>query len=167
MYRCKSHFFKLHTYIAQNKKKNHNENMNTTPIQLEIEKALEQLSEKATVTEAILAKKIRENNKIDGKKKAGVGLGDLIPAVSSLAEKQIFYSIHINSVNEILLKKESESRELDIEAKRRRQSSEKSMSILTSGDLKSGGGKSGGGKKNQKRSDRKTIRLTDDFEKWE
>ena len=48
-----------------------------------------------------------------------------------LEEKQIFYSIHINSVNEILLKKESESRELDIEAKRRRQSSEKSMSIPT------------------------------------
>lgn len=141
--------------------------MNTTPIQAEIEKSLEQLSEKATVTEAILAKKIRENNKIDGKKKAGVGLNYLIPAVNALEEKQIFYSIHINSVNEILLKKESESRELDIEAKRRRQSSEKSMSILTSGDLKSGGGKSGGGKKNQKRSDRKTIRLTDDFENWE
>lgn len=138
--------------------------MNTSPIQLEIEKALEQLSEKATVTEAILAKKIRENNKIDGKKKAGIGLNDLIPAVNALEEKQIFYSIHINSVNEILLKKESESKELDIEAKRRRQASEKSMSILTSGDLKSSGGKP---KKNQKRNDRKSIRLTDDFENWE
>lgn len=141
--------------------------MNTTPIQAEIEKALEQLSEKSTITEAILAKKIRENNKIEGKKKAGVGLNDLVAAVSTLEEKQIFYSIHITSVNEILLKKETESKELDIEAKRRRQSSEKSMSILTSGDLKAAGGKSDGGKKNQKRSDRKSIRLTDDFEDWE
>lgn len=141
--------------------------MNSTPIQSEIEKALVQLSEKATFTEAILAKKIRENNKIDGKKKAGVGLNDLITAVCSLEEKNIFYSIHINSVNEILLKKETESKELEIEAKRRRQTSEKSMSILTSGDLKSGGSKSAGCKKNQKRSDRKSIRITDDFENWE
>lgn len=141
--------------------------MKNAPIQAEIEKALEQLSEKATFTEAILAKKIRENNKIDGKKKAGIGLNDLIAAVCALEEKQIFYSIHINSVNEILLKKETEHKDFDIEQKRRRQSSEKSMSILTSGDLKSGSNKTCGGKKNQKRSDRKSIRLSDDFENWE
>lgn len=143
-----------------------------TPIQIEIEKALEQLSEKATFTEAILAKKIRENNKIDGKKKAGIALLDLQTAICSLEEKQIFYSIHITSVNEILLKKETAATELEIEAKRRRQSSEKSMTILTSGDLKAGGGKnvggkSGNGKKNQKRSDRKSIRVNDDFDDWE
>lgn len=138
-----------------------------TPIQIEIEKALEQLSEKATFTEAILAKKIRENNKIDGKKKAGIALLDLQTAICSLEEKQIFYSIHITSVNEILLKKETAATELEIEAKRRRQSSEKSMTILTSGDLKASGGKSGNGKKNQKRSDRKSIRVNDDFDDWE
>lgn len=138
-----------------------------TPIQIEIEKALEQLSEKATFTEAILAKKIRENNKIDGKKKAGIALLDLQTAICALEEKQIFYSIHITSVNEILLKKESATTELEIEAKRRRQSSEKSMTILTSGDLKASGGKSGNGKKNQKRSDRKSIRVNDDFDDWE
>ena len=143
-----------------------------TPIQIEIEKALEQLSEKATFTEAILAKKIRENNKIDGKKKAGICLNDLMTAVCELEEKQIFYSIHITSVNEILLKKETTATELEIEAKRRRQSSEKSMTILTSGDLKgcgekSGNGKSGSAKKNQKRSERKSIRINDNFEDWE
>lgn len=161
--------------------------MNTSLIQSEIEKALEQMSEKAAVTEAILAKKIRENNKIDGKKKAGICLNDLICAVESLEDKQIFYSIHITSANDILLKKETEHKELDIEAKRRRQSSEKSISILTSGDFKScgnkgnggknscgkagssktGTGKAGSGKKNQKRFDSKSIRLTDDFEDWE
>lgn len=138
-----------------------------TPIQIEIEKALEQLSEKTTITEAILAKKIRENNKIDGKKKAGIALLDLQTAICALEEKQIFYSAHITSVNEILLKKESAATELEIEAKRRRQSSEKSMTILTSGDLKASGGKSGNGKKNQKRSDRKSIRVNDDFDDWE
>lgn len=143
-----------------------------TPIQIEIEKALEQLSEKSTFTEAILAKKIRENNKIDGKKKAGIALLDLQTAICSLEEKQIFYSIHITSVNEILLKKETAATELEIEAKRRRQSSEKSMTILTSGDLKASGGKNVGGKsgnvkKNQKRSDRKSIRVNDDFDDWE
>ena len=154
-------------YIAKNYKKKHNVNMNTNPIQAEIVKALEQLSEKATFTEAILAKKIRENNKIDGKKKAGVGLNDLISAVDELEEKQIFYSIHINSVNEILLKKETEHKDFDIEQKRRRQNSEKSMSILTSGDLKSGGNKTSNGKKNQKRNDRKSIRINANFEDWE
>lgn len=138
-----------------------------TPIQIEIEKELEQLSEKSTFTEAILAKKIRENNKIDSKKKAGIALLDLQTAICSLEEKQIFYSIHITSVNEILLKKETAATELEIEAKRRRQSSEKSMTILTSGDLKASGGKSGNGKKNQKRSDRKSIRVNDDFDDWE
>ena len=154
-------------YIAKNYKKKHNVNMNTNPIQAEIVKALEQLSEKATFTEAILAKKIRENNKIDGKKKAGVGLNDLMSAVDELEEKQIFYSIHINSVNEILLKKETEHKDFDIEQKRRRQNSEKSMSILTSGDLKSGGSKTSNGKKNQKRNDRKSIRINANFEDWE
>lgn len=138
-----------------------------TPIQIEIEKALEQLSEKSTFTEAILAKKIRENNKIDGKKKAGISLNDLLPAVSALQEKQIFYSIHITSVNEILLKKENAVTELELEAKRRRQRSEKSMTIITSGDLKTGGAKSGNGKKVQKHSDRKSIRVNADFEDWE
>lgn len=135
-----------------------------TPIQIEIEKALEQMMEKSTFTESILAKKIRENNKIDGKKKAGICLLDLQNAITALEEKNIFYSIHINSVNDILLKKETEHKELEIEAKRRRQSSEKSMTILTSGDLKTSGVKN---KKVQKRSDRKSIRINDDFENWE
>lgn len=167
MYICNFRFFGLHMYIAKNHKKKHNVNMNTNPIQAEIVKALEQLSEKATFTEAILAKKIRENNKIDGKKKAGVALNDLMSAVDELEEKQIFYSIHINSVNEILLKKETEHKDFDIEQKRRRQNSEKSMSILTSGDLKSGGSKTSNGKKNQKRNDRKSIRINANFEDWE
>lgn len=138
--------------------------MGLTQIQTEIYKAIEQLSEKASFTEFILAKKVRENNKIDGKKKAGISLADLQVAVEALEEKQIFYSLHVNSVNEILIKKEESSSELDLDAKKRRQSSEKSMAILTSADLK---GNSSKGKKPQKRNERKSIRINDNFEDWE
>ena len=40
-----------------------------TAIQKEIVTALEQLKEKSLITEAVLAKKVRENTKIQGKNK--------------------------------------------------------------------------------------------------
>ena len=43
-----------------------------TPIQKEIASALEQLKEKSLITEAVLAKKVREKAKIQGKNKAGL-----------------------------------------------------------------------------------------------
>ena len=48
-----------------------------TPIQKEIVTALEQMKEKSLITEANLAKKVRENAKISGKNKAGICLKDL------------------------------------------------------------------------------------------
>ena len=48
-----------------------------TPIQKEIVAALEQMKEKSLITEAVLAKKVRENAKIHGKNKAGSSLKDL------------------------------------------------------------------------------------------
>lgn len=134
-----------------------------TPIQTEIYKAIEQLSDKATFTEYVLAKKVRENNKIEAKKKAGISLSDLTDVLSLLEEKQIFYSIHINSVNDILLKKEISPVELAAEARKRRLSSEKSMSTLSSGDLKTSGKK----QFHQKRSERKNLRISDNFEDFE
>ena len=47
-----------------------------TPIQKEIVTALEQMKEKALITEANLAKKVRKNAKISGKNKAGICLKD-------------------------------------------------------------------------------------------
>ena len=47
-----------------------------TPIQKEIVAALEQMKEKSLITEANLAKKVRENVKISGKNKAGICLKD-------------------------------------------------------------------------------------------
>ena len=46
------------------------------PIQKEIVTALEQMKEKALITEANLAKKVRKNAKISGKNKAGICLKD-------------------------------------------------------------------------------------------
>ena len=48
-----------------------------SPIQKEIAAALEQMKEKYLITEAILAKRVRENAKIQGKNKAGICLKDL------------------------------------------------------------------------------------------
>lgn len=134
-----------------------------TPIQKEITTALEQLKEKSLITEAILAKKIRENAKIQGKNKAGICLKDLEVCIEYLADNnQLQYALHLNSANDILIKKEDEWKLLESDAKKRRQSSEKSIPILTNGDLR---GKNSGGKAAKKRTDRKKLDYRD-FEEY-
>lgn len=137
-----------------------------TPIQKEIVTALEQMKEKSLITEANLAKKVRENAKISGKNKAGICLKDLEVCIEYLGENsQLPYALHLNSANDILIKKvgsdESlsgcaarEWKLLDGDAKKRRQSSEKSISVLTNGDLRK---KASGGRVAKKRNDRKKI----------
>ena len=150
-----------------------------TPIQKEIVTALEQMKEKSLITEANLAKKVRENAKISGKNKAGISLKDLEVCIEYLGENsQLPYALHLNSGNEILIKKVGSDGEadkmlrgsilsespsccaarkwklLDGDAKKRRQSSEKSISVLTNGDLRQ---KASGGKVAKKRNDRKKI----------
>ena len=133
-------------------------------IQKEIASALEQLQEKSLITEAILAKKVRENTKIQGKNKAGISLKDLDICIEYLAEnKGPLYALHLNSANDILIKKEEAWKLLEGDAKKRRQSSEKSMSVLTNGDLRS---KASGGKGLQKRSDRKKLNVRS-YEEYE
>ena len=135
-----------------------------TPIQKEIVTALTQLKEKSRITEAILAKKVRENTKIQGKNKAGISLKDLEVCLEYLAQNsQLTFALHVNSANDILIKKDTVFKLLDPEAKKRRQSSEKSISVLTNGDLRT---KSSGGKAPKKRSDRKKLdfRNIEDFE---
>ena len=141
-----------------------------TPIQKVIVTALEQMKEKSLITEANLAKKVRENAKISGKNKAGICLKDLEVCIKYLGEnKELPYALHLNSANDILIKKvgsdESPSccaaREwklLDGDAKKRRQSSEKSISVLTNGDLRQ---KASGGKGVQKRNDRREMSFRD------
>ena len=122
-----------------------------TPIQKEIVAALEQMKEKSLITEAVLAKKVRENAKIQGKNKAGICLKDLT------------FALHLNSANDILIKKEDTYKLLEADAKKRRQSSEKSISVLTNGDLRQ---KASGGKTLKKRNDRKKMdyRDVEDYE---
>ena len=135
-----------------------------SPIQKEIVSALEQLQEKSLITEAILAKKVRENTKIQGKNKAGISLKDLEICIEYLAENNgPVYALHLNSANDILIKKEENWKLLEGDAKKRRQSSEKSMSVLTNGDLRS---KASGGKGIQKRSDRKKMNVRN-YEEYE
>lgn len=146
---------------------------NLTPIQKEIVTALEQMKEKSLITEAVLAKKVRENAKISGKNKAGICLKDLEICIEYLGEnKDLPYALHLNSANDILIKKvesDGEASEspssrvaswklLEADAKKRRQSSEKSISVLTNGDLRQ---KASGGKGLQKRNDRKKMSFRD------
>lgn len=143
---------------------------NLSPVQNEIYNAMKQMSEKASFTEFQLAKKIRENTKFDGKKKAGLSINDLLAAIEVLNSEGIFYSIHVNSVNECLLRKENEASELALEAKQRRQKSEKSMVIFTSGDFvnnKSNSGKGGkSGKGPEKRNQRRKLSIYGDYEDY-
>lgn len=126
-----------------------------TPIQKEIVTALEQMKEKSLITEANLAKKVRENAKISGKNKAGICLKDLEVCIEYLGEnKELPYALHLNSANDILIKKEESWKLLDGDAKKRRQSSERSISVLTNGDLRQ---KVSGGRGLQKRNDRKKL----------
>lgn len=135
-----------------------------TPIQKEIVTALEQMKEKSLITEANLAKKVRENAKISGKNKAGICLKDLEVCIEYLGENnQLPYALHLNSANDILIKKEDSWKLLDGDTKKRRQSSEKSISVLTNGDLWQ---KASSGKTPKKRNDRKKMDYRD-FEEEE
>ena len=135
-----------------------------TPIQKEIVLALEQLKEKSLITEAILAKKIRENSKIQGKNKAGLCLKDLELCLEHLSQNnQLNFALHLNSANDILIKKEENFKLLDSDAKKRRQSSEKSISVLTNSDLQN---KKSTKQISKKRTDRKKLHFNniEDFE---
>ena len=135
-----------------------------TPIQKEIVTALEQMKEKSLITEANLAKKVRENAKISGKNKAGICLKDLEVCIEYLGENnQLPYALHLNSANDILIKKEDSWKLLDGDTKKRRQSSEKSISVLTNGDLWQ---KASSGNTPKKRNDRKKMDYRD-FEEEE
>ena len=135
-----------------------------TPIQKEIVLALEQLKEKSLITEAILAKKIRENAKIQGKNKAGICLKDLELCLEYLSQNnQLNFALHLNSANDILIKKEENFKLLESDAKKRRQSSEKSILVLTNSDLQN---KKSTKPISKKRTDRKKMHFNniEDFE---
>ena len=142
---------------------------NLSVIQTEIAKALEQLKNKALVTEADLAKKIRLNTKFVGKPKAGISLNDIESAILFLQETQsIFYSVHCNSANDLFFKKEDSQKELDASFRHRRLKSEKNMTILTSNDMNNVNSKNEKHKQSKKsmhkRTERKNMYIYGDYE---
>jgi hypothetical protein len=138
-------------------------------IQEEIAKALLQLSEKNLITEAVIAKKIRENLKFNGKAKAGLCFQDLETAIFNIEEKNdLHYSLHLNSANDLLLKQAEKAEGLSPDARKRRLASEKSMSVLTSGDVKTSlSGKSEGSKPYKKRTEKKRLNINKNYDDWE
>lgn len=134
-------------------------------IQIEILNALETMGDKSTFSEFVLAKKIRENTKLDTKKKAGISLGDIETVALFLEEKQnLHYSIRLNSANDLLLEKSEETKPLNPDARKRRLSSEKSMVIFTSRDFEQ---KNNNKSKPKQRSERKKINIYKDYSDFE
>ena len=142
-------------------------------IQDEIAKALVQLSEKSLITEAVVAKKIRENLKLEGKNKAGLCFTDIEAAVINIEENNnLHFAVHLNSANDILIKQAEKAAALEGDARKRRLASEKSMSVLTNGDIKKAqDGKSGGGKNgpkpHSKRTDKKKLNINKNYDDYE
>ena len=142
-------------------------------IQDEIAKALVQLSEKSLITEAVVAKKIRENLKLEGKNKAGLCFTDIEAAVIYIEENNnLHFAVHLNSANDILIKQAEKAAGLEGDARKRRLASEKSMSVLTNGDIKKAQeGKSGGGKNgpkpHSKRTDKKKLNINKNYDDFE
>lgn len=142
-------------------------------IQDEIAKALVQLSEKSLITEAVVAKKIRENLKLEGKNKAGLCFTDIEAAVIYIEENNnLHFAVHLNSANDILIKQSEKAAALEGDARKRRLASEKSMSVLTNGDIKKAqDGKSGGGKNgpkpHSKRTDKKKLNINKNYDDYE
>lgn len=144
-------------------------------VQQEILKAIQQLSGKQMFTEAVLAKKIRENNKLSGKNKAVIALNDLETVLEFMSENQEYAenacSVHLNSAHDLLIKKDEEFKMLTGDARKRRQSSEKSMVILTNRDFsenstkKHNSDKSGNYRKGRQES--RKMNIYDNEDSWE
>lgn len=136
-------------------------------IQQEIFKALDQMKEKQMISEAVLSKRIRENAKIEGKNKAVIGFKDLEKVFEFMESNGCeSVALHLNSANDILIKKEGEFKTLDVDAKKRRLSSEKSMTIFTNADINSKKN-SGDKKKHKSRTERKSMNIYADEDEWE
>ena len=142
-------------------------------IQQEIANALVQLSEKSLITEALVAKKIRENIKLQGKQKAGLVFTDIEAAIIYIEENNnLHFALHLNSANDILIKQAEVAAGLESDARKRRLASEKSMSVLTNGDVKKakegkGSGGKNGPKPHAKRTDKKRLNVNKNYDDFE
>ena len=122
-----------------------------TELQNAIAQALIKIGDKkAPYSDSILLKEIRGLCGLENKKNATVRLADLEKAILTLEENNIgFWSVHLDSVNNLLIKKVESVVLLNQEDKSNRLRSEKSMVLLTDKDLKEG--KSKGTQKKMKK----------------
>lgn len=131
-------------------------------IEQEIVKALEACGEKSRFSEAVIAKKIRERAGIEGKKKAGISLVNLENAIEYLEEAgNAHFAIILNSANDVVVEKVTESRPLSQEAHSRRIRSERSMELFTNSDLSKN--KNSKPKKNPQKKSKKPDYFDDDL----
>ncbi len=131
-----------------------------TPIQTEIFKALEAMGDKSKFTDTVLAKKLRETAKIDGKKKAVIALADLMPALDASAEQGRVFAVTVTSANDLLIERSENPKEIPLENKQRRQRHEKSQALFTNGDLQDKSSKKAGKPAkctDKKRTERKSM----------
>ena len=144
------------------------EKTSLTKIQAAAADALEHLKNKAKFTEADLAKSIRIGGKIQGKNKAGISFSDLEKALDYIESSGIaFFELHLNSENEFMFIKSTESKRLTQEALHRRNSAEKSMILFSNSDIpeKNDGKKSKKFKSQGKlRTKTEKINIYSDFE---
>ena len=136
-------------------------------IQEEIAKALVQLCEKTLITEAVLAKKLRENLKFTGKNKAGLAFQDIEEALFFIEENNsLHFALHLNSANDLLIKSSDKASGLEADARKRRLASEKSLPLISNSDVKSAreGKKTSGGKPYKKRTEKTRLRTNTDYE---
>ncbi len=132
-------------------------------VQKQIVSALDSLGERARFSEAVVAKRIRELSKLDTKKKAGLALNDIEKAISYFEENGIaFYTLTMNSANDLLIEKSAQSSPLKDDFRSRRLKSEKSMTIFTDSDFEN---KAGIKKiKAKKRTERKSLNINGDYD---
>ncbi len=140
-----------------------------TPIQEQIAVAIIELSEKSLITEARIARKIRDNLKFKAKPKAGLAFRDVEEVLFYIEENNnLHYAAHLNSANDILIKQSETAAGLDADSRKRRLQSEKSMSVLTNGDVKAAhSGSASGSKPYKKRTDKKRLNINKNYDDWE
>ena len=111
-----------------------------TKLQNAIAQALIKIGDRKTpYTDSILLKEIRSLYGIENKKNATVRLADLEKTILALKENNLgCWSVHLDAVNNMLIKKVEAVTFLNQEDKSNRLRSEKSMVLLTDKDLSEG-----------------------------
>ena len=138
-------------------------------LQKEIVQVLKLYENKQLITEASLAKKIRENTKMLSKEKAGIALQDIEQVLLFMEQNEAYqtvkFSLHCNSVHDLLLKKSTEMALLDKESRQRRLKSEKSITLLMVRDITEAKNEHQHTKKKlTKRTSRKKMNIYQNFE---